>query len=292
MLYGILVSLLSSLHTLSFKRACVAAEGIGLTSMQLYFSVNVMAFVLTWVAMVCLPHDTWGDIFRSFLDLGVFATLLLVSVFWFASEVIEQVVFAREKVSVILPYMETTSFFTVLLGYIFLHEHIATLTFVVAVVASIALILASVDFRAFTFNRYCALQLAASLLDAFVSVLVAHALVSVGEFSVMIFTLVFDIVVSTVVLVATRELIALWRRTDTRETMFAIFLNDVTWVLHYLLLLFLVKEFGVIVTALLSMLEVALTLILSYMFFREVPSRRDLVLTVFVTACVVVGSLA
>ena len=292
MFYGIISAILASINTLFYKNACMISESIGFSEAQLYWGMNFMVIVLIIPVMVVSGHLEWVDFGAMVSSWQVFGTLTLVALLWLVTELMGQFIFIREKVSVFLPYMETGNFFTVLLAYLILGEHVSSLTFWVAIVASVVLILASVDFRHLTFNRYCALQLLECFIDSFATILVAHVLLSINSLTMITFNQMMNSTLVMLFLLVRGQFFSMFTRVGAPRMAGWMAFNDSIWLVKYLLVLVIMRESGVIITALLSMLQMVVTLVLSYVFLHEKPSRKDIALALFIGACVGIGSFS
>jgi len=66
-------------------------------------------------------------------------------------------------------------------------------------------------------------------------------------------------------------------------------INNILWLITYTITLFLIKNLGIVTTALLSMITMILTIFSSYFFFRDIPTRKNIIIAIIVMMCIVGG---
>lgn len=65
-----------------------------------------------------------------------------------------------------------------------------------------------------------------------------------------------------------------------------LFVTNMLWIFSCGIGLFLYSSIGLVATVLLSMISLVVALVLSYLFYKDRPSTRDVVVAVIVMACI------
>lgn len=68
-------------------------------------------------------------------------------------------------------------------------------------------------------------------------------------------------------------------------------LNNLIWLITYIITLYLMKELGIIMTSLLGMFTMVLTIVSGYVFFRDIPTRKDVIVASIIVCSIIGGSV-
>lgn len=164
-------------------------------------------------------------------------------------------------------------------------------TFLCAIIASIILWLSNLEGGKFYFNKYCLVLLvseiaqtiqfllAAKLVEQFPPLSVALGGVVVGFFLLVLYFIPYG-----------KQL----RLPNERADMLSYWKNDgasnAFWMMNTIISLFLYQEVGVTLTILLSMGVLIASFIASYFFYKDIPSRKDVMISILIIVCISLGT--
>ena len=68
-------------------------------------------------------------------------------------------------------------------------------------------------------------------------------------------------------------------------------INNIFWLASYVITLFLMKDLGIVMTSLLGMITLVLTILSSYIFFHDKPTRKNLLVASIIIGCIIGGAI-
>ena len=187
------------------------------------------------------------------------------------------------------PYSETGRLLTIVGGF-FIFANQSAVPFVSAIVAVLAIVACSVDFKSLSVNRYCAVLAASGLLRAFASIAVGYVVTKVAPFAITMFDVTFAAAVCLAVLLRKRWMPAYDRPKLVELTKWTA-ANDGTWIITFVISLLLLKSLGIVTVSLLGMLTLVLTVAFDAFRAKKLPQPKISALALTVALCVGVGSL-
>jgi drug/metabolite transporter (DMT)-like permease len=281
-LYGLIASAINVVNTGVYQRTIMVASSFGAGPAYRMFLMG--SFSLPFIALAAVLGADFSPLVRDPLLL---AAVLSVSVAGIVSGGVSQYAYANEKIGVLAPFGEMGRILTVIAGFA-LFSNTSLIAFGAALLAGIAVMGASVDFKNFSVNRYCGAMAASGLLRAYVAVCSGWVL---ARLEAVPFTLA-DVAFASAVtfFFARREGIPKIPRSGYLQMGKVFLLNDALWLIAYLISLFLLKELGVVVASLLGMIAMVATVAYGRFVLGERPDGKTWALASFVAACVVAGS--
>jgi drug/metabolite transporter (DMT)-like permease len=150
----------------------------------------------------------------------------------------------------------------------------------------------SIDFKSFTINKYCFLILLSWVIGSINTIIAGYIILELSSVS-FIFTIntITAVVIALYIMVFKK-----WELTKivswTTYPLFSMLtLNNFLWLLSYMITLYLMKEVGVVMTSLLGMTTMALTIASSYIFFHDIPKKKDILVTMIIIGCIIWGTV-
>ena len=270
MFYWILSAILWAVWDILYKKSLKISEWkISDKMYQFYWNILLLIFLPLFYIFFDFEN----------LTLYTFILIFITSILSIVWELFEQYAYKNEKISVLLPYWEFQSIFTILIWF-FVFSDNSLISFIFASLAWITLIIGSINFKNFKFNKYCLSITIWALLWSIKYVLYWLLLIHISEYSIMIFnTLIWAILLF--VLVLKTEKINQYKKITKKITLF-VFLENYTRLMVSLITLFLIKELWLVQAVLISMLYLVASLILSSIFFKNLPSKKEIIIVVIV----------
>lgn len=95
--------------------------------------------------------------------------ILFIATSWlYVTYPLRRIAYAKEKISVLQPYAMLYQVFPIIIGFIFIaSERANVITFLSAITASFVVILTSIDYKKFSFNKYSLMVLLSSTIKSF-----------------------------------------------------------------------------------------------------------------------------
>ncbi len=95
--------------------------------------------------------------------------ILFIATSWlYVTYPLRRIAYAKEKISVLQPYAMLYQVFPIIIGFIFIaSERANVITFLSAITASFVVILTSIDYKKFNFNKYSLMVLLSSTIKSF-----------------------------------------------------------------------------------------------------------------------------
>ena len=274
MFASIVYTLFWAVEYITYKRACDHAERFGYADALMLWTTVALIWPAYFLSSLFLPADIalqWNANLLSPLVIGCF---VLIAITKFINNLLWQYVYANEKVSVLQPYTELGSVFTIFASALFpfLHKNASWQLMAGAGAVAVVLTVASIDFKNFTFNRYCAWYtltqaiavvygcLIVWLLTRFTSITII-AVNNRGLFVVSSFALLYA---KTKVPLFNRNWWKLWELAFTTELV-----GFVAMVAFY----FIISASSLVMATLLGMAQFVAILALAYFALGDKPSK-------------------
>ncbi len=203
MFWGIVSSIFSAVNTLTYQKSIVVGISLGAGLLFRTFYYNAVAAVLVvLIFAVSFPFSDFASIDFSpyFSDWTVLLLAVSASLAGIGATLAGQYAYANERAGVLAPYSEAGRLFTILFGF-FIFSNSSWITFLSAMVAVLAIVGFSIDFRSFSINRYSAILAASGLLRAFSAIAIGYVVLKAAPFAITLFDVSFAALACLAVLV-------------------------------------------------------------------------------------------
>ena len=247
-----------------------------------YHLLIVAALFIFWVF-----EYNYVDAKMSFNDLWL---LLIATLALYVTYPLRRIAYANEKVSTLQPYAMLFQVFPIIIWFIFIATERANLiTFLSATIASLVVIWTSIDYKKFKFNKYSLMVLASSTIKSFQVFATLYFLTKFNPAS-FYFTETILVVIMSISLIILKKEFSEIKLLTKYYIKLLITANSIV-IISILLALTMYSTLWVVLTSLLSLLYLWFIYILGYFILKEVPSKKDILVTLFIAVCIIVWVL-
>lgn len=244
--------------------------------------------VIVWLLFLLWIFDY--NYIEANMTLKDFWLLFIATIWLYITYPLRRIAYANEKVSTLQPYAMLFQVFPIIIAFIFIATERANLiTFLSAITASLVVIWTSIDYEKFKFNKYSLMVLASSTIKSFQVFAVIYFLTKFNPASFYFTETILIIIISLLLMVFKKEFseVKLLTKKYIRLLMF----TNSTVVVSILLALTMYSTLWVVLTSLLSLLYLGFVYMLGYFILKEVPSKKDVWVTLFVAICIIIWVL-
>lgn len=247
-----------------------------------YFLIilTVLYFWFFWLSF-SIPDE-----FLGFWNIFLFvsSTLLLYTTY-----PLRRIAYANEKISVLQPFAMLNQIFPIIIWFMFVaSERTSLSTFLIALIVSFFVIFLSVDFKNIRINNYSLMVLTSSLIKSVQVFAVLYFLKMLNPVWFFLFETLIVIIISIFLLFLRNERWEIKLITKAYAKIF--FLSCFVSLVAILLNLTLYVNIWIIATSLLNLLYLVFVYILSYIFFWDKPSRKDVFLSFLIVFAILLSS--
>lgn len=227
--------------------------------------LGVLAIIILWKFNVVLN------------DFNDYLLIFISFILFFITIKINQFIIREETISALIPYENLWKVLTVLFWVFLLNDTISNISLVMFLGVVVLILWFSLDLKHLTFSRNILLYCFAQLLTAIANLIIWYILINVSSldyYSVYTF-ISLSFMVSICFYLKLYSNIKLLDR-DYFISRGLSSLNWISWIISILL----IKELWLSVTTLLSFLWIGISLISSYIIFKDIPSKKNILLTI------------
>lgn len=187
MFAAILSSILGSINSITYKKAVDHAEKFGFADILMIWTNQMAEWPLYIVAHLVLPVSMGFSLVWSDITWGLVVAFIVLAVAQTFSNLASQYACSHEKVSVLAPYGELSSVFTVIMAALlpFSRGHTSWYLIVIALITGLVVALSSIDPKNLTFNKYCAVTMLESFTGAVENIASVYLLTKVTSLTVI-----------------------------------------------------------------------------------------------------------
>lgn len=287
MFYWLIWALLVSLWDIAYKKSVVVSWSKLSNYWYQFISwiVYLLIILLVYLLAVFFNFQDFTNIL-SLKVLLIFVLIWSISVNWW---ILSSYAYKNEKISVLTPYQQFETIFTVIFWFIFF-SWVSFVSFIFVLIAWAALIMWSIDFKNFTFNRYAFAVMLSSLIYSVKSNLLAYLLISITPLESIFYSNIFTFICALALIYFKKELTQSIGWTDKKMVIF-MHTESITRILVWFVYAYLVAEIWIIQTALLWLLNIFTNMAFWYFIFKEVPTKKDYIVALIVVCCVVLWNI-
>ncbi len=214
--------------------------------------------------------------------------ILFIATSWlYITYPLRRIAYAKEKISVLQPYAMLYQVFPIIIGFIFITSERANLiTFLSAITASFVVILTSIDYKKFSFNKYSLMVLLSSTIKSFQIFAVLYFLTKFNPASYYFTESLLVISISLILILLKKEFKQI--KLLTKKYIKLLMTTNSIVIVSILLSLTMYSSLWVVLTSLLSLLYLWFVYIISYFVLKEIPSRKDIIVTIIVSIFIII----
>jgi hypothetical protein len=273
MIWAIISTFLSSIAKVFFKKTTQYNIKTELNDLFGHF------WAILWLLAIIFLWN-FNLILGSFLDyLLIFITFVL---FLFNVK-INQYVVKQETISALIPFENLWKVLTVLFWVFLLWDQISSVSLWMFVWVVLLIMLFSLDLKHLKFSKNILLYCLAQIFVAVANLLIWYILVTNSSLD---YYTVYTII-SLIFMMILCWFMWLYKNIKTLDKWYYInrWLSSLNWV-SWIIWILLIKELWLSVTTLLSFLWIGISLITSYIIFKDVPTKKNIFLTIAILALV------
>ncbi len=225
-------------------------------------------------------------------EINYFNILLLVAatLALYVTYPLRRIAYANEKVTVLQPFAMLFQVFPVIIWFIFIASEKANLiTFLSAIIASLVVIWTSIDLKKFKISKYSLMVLISSCIKS-VQVFAALYFLTLVSPASFYFTESLFILLYSIVLIGFKWEFMQIKLITKKYAKLLIITNTIV-VISILLSLTMYSTLWVVTTSLLSLLYLVFIYILWYFVLKDIPSKKNILVTIFVAICIIIWVL-
>lgn len=238
---------------------------------------------IAWVVIaIFLIIYYWFD-FNQLLDWK-----LMISIFWImfvilASDQISQKVYKTEKLTALMPYENLNSVLAIIAWY-FMFKDASLISVGIAISVVIITVLSVIDFKEISFPRNMKWVMLEQILITIETLMTWYFLKQISDTDYFI---LYEVAIISILILP----ILFKKYYKSLKNLKPVFFRtrfgwSFAWNISFLLYLFLVWEFGIVVSIMLWFLWDGITLIFSFLFLWEKPTKKDIILLATVSILV------
>jgi len=233
-----------------------------------------------WLAIGIYFFYIWID--YSNVDLVIVLWTIVIFLLSIVKSPIIQNVYKKEKISVIMPYTNINKILSIIFSF-FLFSDVSITSLILTIIAIFVVILFSIDFRTLKVPKSLKIIAISELLTSIITIASWYLIFKYSEILYFIIFVVFW----TIFLIFISYLTGQYKTVKWLKKDFWFYRYIwATWWISRFLSLVVIKNLWLSITILLSFLWIWITLLLSFFILKDKPSKKDLVLTILVTALV------
>lgn len=251
---------------------------------SLWYKVRPFAHSLTAYPipiLLCCYFLFTGFSFLStpLLAVGTVALILFIDII---KEPVVQQVYKEEKISVLIPYFNLNKIFVIVASF-FLFKDVSNISFCITILTAAIIILWAMDIKKRKLPRNFWKILFVETAKTIWVLLWGWLVLNYGEI------IYFNIYVALGIFAFLALSIKTSQVKDLKTPPFAFWwyrmIGALGWVSWFLSLL-VIKNLGLSISILLGFLWIWITLIISYIFLKDIPSRKNILLTIVVASLI------
>jgi hypothetical protein len=277
MFWAIVSNVLSSIDTVYYKKSLGLATLSNLLFSWLWeFSWLLISVFLVLILWFDQSQLSWNTV------LGIALIIWIVT----SAGYFDQALYRKEKVSDLLPYENLNSIFVIIIWFLIFRDA-SVISFVVSIIAFIVTILFSINFKKLTLPRSIRFILIVEILYTAETLLTWRLLKNVPDKE---FYVIYEVIVIFILFlpILFKWILSQLKHIKPRFYWYR-FGWSMAWNISFLLYLFMVGEFGIVMSILFSFIWTWITLLFGYLFLKETPSKKDIWMTIIIAILVAIG---
>ena len=253
-------------------------------NLQTFFN-RFYHFLIIWLLFSLWLFDY--NYTEANMNLNDFLLLTVATLWLYITYPLRRTAYANEKVSTLQPYAMLFQVFPIIIWFIFIATERANLiTFISAIIASLVVIWASIDYNKFKFNKYSLMVLISSTIKSFQVFSVLYFLTKFNPASYYFIETIVVLSISILIISFKKEFSEVKLLTK-KYIKLLMFTNSIV-IISILLALTMYSTLWIVLTSLLNLLYLAFVYILGYFILKEIPSKKDILVTLFVSVCIII----
>lgn len=267
----------------------------------------IISTLLTWFSEIFWKKSLWYWVWSKMHDLLSYPVWLIIGIYFvylwidysnidpiiviwtilvfllcIIKSPIAQKIYREEKISVIMPYSNLNKILSIIFSF-FLFADVSIIALILTIIAIFVVILFSIDFKTLRLPKNLKIIALSEFLTSIITISSWYLILKYSEILYFIIFVIFWITFLILITYFTWQYKSIkWLKKDF---WFYRYVWSTWWISRFLSLV-VIKNLWLSVTILLSFLWIWITLLLSLIILKDKPSKKDLLLTIIVTALV------
>jgi drug/metabolite transporter (DMT)-like permease len=260
----------------SFEKSLMKRKDINYKNYTVYGFLGIVLVMLPFIFFFWkVDNDA-----RTLKNLLLFFFVIIISSF---ANLLTYYSLKRKNLSVLEPVRLMQPLLTILLAFIFFSSERKFSLFILAIVASLALIAAHVKKHHFCFDKYMTAALAGSLFFAIELVASKPILEFYNPFT-FYFLRCLMIFIITLVIIRPKTIIK-------NNSKWIILLISIIWVFYRIILYYGYEMYGIVFTTILFILTPVFVYIFAGIFLKEKITLKQIISSIVIVVCVVIAMM-
>lgn len=277
MFWGIFWVLLKSLESIFRKKSLDQSKKITPLAFDFFWS---LFWVLIWGFFYFLKIEGNYDYSPK-----IIAYILIWIVFRLSSSYLMQRVYRNEKLSVITPYENTNEILSIILAY-FIFRDVSLTSFCIAIGIMFFTVIYTVDFQKLKFPRFFWTFFIAQLFLTLYYICIWFIVREISYTEYFALESLFAVIILFTFVLKQRQISIL--RHQTHIFYKSRIIASLLWYAGFILWIYIVSEYGLLLSMIFSFMYVIFTMIFSFLFFRDIPKLKSILFALIVTCLVAI----
>lgn len=272
MFWGVLSTFFSGISTIFRKKSMSLNTWLG----EFGFMFIGWAVPLIYILYFILTWEVWGSVFNVKI-IGITAT---ICIFWILWAVISQYVYKQEKISTVAPYENLNKILSIIISF-FIFSDVSLVSLGIAIFVVLVIFFSSFDFKTREVPRTIQIFSLNQLMISINTILIGYLLLQISSIEYFVTEGVIGVVLLLFVIIFNKDIVKMTKlgKDFYKSRVWAALIGN----LGYVISLYVISEFGVTINILLSFLYLWFTLILSYLILWDKPTKKSILVSIFVT---------
>lgn len=278
MIRAVFTNILQSLGTV-FRKKSLLVSRLPELFFRFFGEINGLVIAIIVVAFSGFERSI-------FLNMRIVGGIVFVLILDLWYDYIQQWLYREEKISTLMPYENLNCVFAIVVWYL-IFKDASVIALIMSLIVIVVTILFSVDYKKIEFPKNMKKILFVQILITAETLLTWYFLKDLSDQDYFV---VYQIVIVVMLMfpLLFKRLFTSIKKMNRKFLWYGSLsatINNVSFLLY----LFLLAEFGVVISTLLSFLWDGITLLFWFIFLKERPSKKDILLILVTTILVGVG---
>ncbi len=281
MIWWIIWVFLSAIDDINYQKAVRIGKDLSKTV------YNSFRFVW-WSLLSILILLFWLYSLKDFFDtnLSIFLIMTLIVIIWMITSPLRQKVYKSEKISAILPYQKINSLLIIIVSF-FWFKDTSLISFLITIVLLFLLVFSSIDPKSKQKVNNKMLVIFIQMLTTIEQLLIVYVIKLVSQhFYYISYNFLGILLTNITAIILCYSWYLKQIKNQSKKFFFHRLISSFTWWISMFINAFLIKSFGAVITFLLGFLGVWVMLVMSYIFQKDRPAKKDIILAVVVSVLV------
>jgi len=241
-----------------------------------WLSFTSIFLITIWVYFFWSLDFSWVNIINI-------SIIFWMALLWFVRTIMYQKAYTIDKISTLMPYDNINKILSIILAF-FIFSDVSLFTLIITIIAIIVIIAFSINLKTFKIPRSILMFSFAQGLTSMLTLWIWYLLLQISDISLFILSYISWIIFVWTILYYKN----LYKEIFKLPKKFFLYRLSAChlWGFSYLLSLFVIKELWISISILLSFIWLWITLFFSYLFLKDIPSKKDIILIIIVSSLV------